>query len=59
MRHPGARQVSIGAMRAALRRIVDEDWVIVLGSGIALGYVLLNFAEAVGKRVRHGARIAN
>jgi D-arabinose 1-dehydrogenase-like Zn-dependent alcohol dehydrogenase len=44
-------QVSIGSMRAALGRILDEDWIVVLGSGIALGYTLLNFAEAVGATV--------
>jgi hypothetical protein len=51
MRHPGERQVSIGTMRTALRRILDEDWIVILGSGIALGYTLLNVAEAFGYAV--------
>jgi D-arabinose 1-dehydrogenase-like Zn-dependent alcohol dehydrogenase len=35
-------------MRAALRRVLDEDWIVILGSGIALGYTVLNVAEALG-----------
>lgn len=38
-------------MRNALRRILDEDWIVVLASGIALGYVTLDFARAVGGMV--------
>ena len=35
-------------MRSALRRILDEDWIVVLASGIALGYATLDLARSVG-----------
>jgi hypothetical protein len=38
-------------VRGALRRILDEDWIVVLGSGIALGYTLLRLAEAVATTI--------
>jgi len=41
-------------MRDALRRILKEDWIVVFGSGIALGYMLLTLGEAVGAVVVTG-----
>lgn len=38
-------------MRVALRRILDERWIVVLGSAIALGYTLTNLAQAVATTI--------
>jgi hypothetical protein len=38
-------------MRALLRRLLDEDWIVILASGIALGYTALNLAQAIGTAI--------
>ncbi|MDP9284679.1 MAG: hypothetical protein M3P41_06985 [Actinomycetota bacterium] len=38
-------------MRTLLRRLLDEDWIVILASGIALGYTALNLAQAIGSTV--------
>jgi hypothetical protein len=35
-------------MRGVLRRILDEDWIVVIACGIALGYVTLDLARTLG-----------
>jgi len=38
-------------VRTLLRRLLDEDWIVILASGIALGYTALNLAQAIGSTV--------
>jgi NADPH:quinone reductase-like Zn-dependent oxidoreductase len=46
-----AKLPSAVLMRKALRRVLDEEWILVLAAGIALGYTLLNLAEAIGSSI--------
>jgi hypothetical protein len=38
-------------VRTLLRRLLDEDWIVILASGIALGYTALNLAQAIGTAI--------
>jgi hypothetical protein len=38
-------------MRSLVRRLLDEDWIVILASGIALGYTALDLAQAIGSTV--------
>jgi hypothetical protein len=38
-------------MRALIRRLLDEDWIVILASGIGLGYAALNLAQAIGTAI--------
>jgi hypothetical protein len=38
-------------MRSLVRRLLDEDWIVILASGIALGYTALNLAQAIGTAI--------
>jgi hypothetical protein len=38
-------------VRTLLRRLLDEDWIVILASGIALGYTALDLAQAIGSTV--------
>lgn len=51
VRHRSDRVTIASLVRAALRRVLEEDWIVVLAGGIALGYTVLRLAEAIGSSV--------
>jgi hypothetical protein len=48
-----------GRMRDALRRLLDETWILILGCGLVLGYTSIDLVQAIGGAIAGAFETSN
>ena len=46
-------------MRDALRRLLDETWILILGCGLVLGYTVIDVVQAIGSAIANAFETSN